>query len=56
MNKNLSIYELLFIIIIGSIVSKINNWDIFYVVAIYILCFNLINFIFFDNINNVLIY
>ena len=50
MNNLILINDLLFSGIIGGIVAKINNWNIFLVSGIYIFGSHLFNFIFFKKI------
>jgi len=52
MKIKLSIYEILFVVFIGAIVGKINKWDIFLTIGIYILVFYLFNIFIFEKIIN----
>jgi hypothetical protein len=52
MKIKLSIYEILFVVFIGAIVGKINKWDIFLTMGIYILVFYLFNIFVFEKLIN----
>jgi hypothetical protein len=52
MKIKLSIYEILFIAFISGIVAKINKWNIFLTIGIYILVFYLFNIFIFEKIIN----
>ena len=55
MNKLISINDIIFSGIIGAIVAKINNWNIFLVSGSYIFGSYLFNIIFFKKIINKLL-